>query len=896
MVRTFTARRAALLPARLSPWLALLENAVQKLAKPTHDCYLLLDLIREHHGAFDESQQRALNSISRTLLEAALSREPRFDWYVRVAVLGIMKTYGVRKTLSRAALRPLLQKAHLRRFGFRDAPVIASEIGLVIDLDPRFATNIYKHIFAYKETSTEKTVMNPSRIFGMSSNVRQDYEMAHFYLEREYARFLEQSPEPAIEALAAALRTYERSSRRLKGDKDSIRFSFRSVSCRAVMSYAPEWDRVEDQFRHDSQLKMIDMFYRAATAWANTRNISAIDGVIVAIARSNQSGFLWRRLLMLGAEHPEIIGTRLVDLMTTESVLLFHDTSHAAGACIEATFPILPAEARTSIEQMLVHLAQDGNRWHERLAKKILRSLASEDLILPDSRELRETAVRDEPPEPTVTSIESSMRRATLLDEFDLIGGMRDAPQALRDAIGAVDGAWEDPNRPLSQDEIALYRPLLLALRQLLHMLEPSKAYDYGWSVLAAGLTKIVQSEGADAASDREALDILIEASRQRNPEPDSEHDEQFNEHQSWGSPAARTDATMGLLLMLRHFPDEVTPVLEKLSSDSRAEIRYLIARYVSRMADVSASWRLAEWLAADENRGVLAGLVDEGLLRLYQLDRPRALQIVRSVFDRMSGPIPYALHVRQRCTDYFVDASLSHNDEDCTRLLEDLPSATGDAALLKHVLLQYINYASNASNEGGLRKRAMELVAMAATTSVGRYRRLRREYGVDVDTWTEDARAELRASFEVGAWVAERVYFACGIVQPGIEQMPNTLRSDIFKLSLPTIEIIADSPEPRTTQHIVETLSAFSVIDPKRLFRLGARAIRAGAEGGYALEFMAADAVAKFVRQYIADYHDLLESDDSCRSDLIDVIDTFVRVGWPQMDAVVQDLQTLFR
>jgi hypothetical protein len=65
---------------------------------------------------------------------------------------------------------------------------------------------------------------------------------------------------------------------------------------------------------------------------------------------------------------------------------------------------------------------------------------------------------------------------------------------------------------------------------------------------------------------------------------------------------------------------------------------------------------------------------------------------------------------------------------------------------------------------------------------------------------------------------------------------------------------------------------------------------------GGYQFEQMAADLVVRLVERYLAEYRELLQNDPKCRQALVELLDTFVRAGWPAARQLTYRLEEIFR
>lgn len=86
--------------------------------------------------------------------------------------------------------------------------ILTGEVEKLISLDAQLVEDIYKAIFSHSEESEEKTQIGSSRILGLTSTKKQDYEMVQYNLTEAFPKFLETAPENATRALLIALDNY----------------------------------------------------------------------------------------------------------------------------------------------------------------------------------------------------------------------------------------------------------------------------------------------------------------------------------------------------------------------------------------------------------------------------------------------------------------------------------------------------------------------------------------------------------------------------------------------------------------------------------------------------------------------------------------------------------------
>lgn len=96
-------------------------------------------------------------------------------------------------------------------------------------------------------------------------------------------------------------------------------------------------------------------------------------------------------------------------------------------------------------------------------------------------------------------------------------------------------------------------------------------------------------------------------------------------------------------------------------------------------------------------------------------------------------------------------------------------------------------------------------------------------------------------------------------------------------------------------THHLLQTLEHFIPVDPRDVFLRIHRVIMGGQQAGYQSD-PAADLVVRIVERYLAEYRTIFQEYADCRRDLIEMLDVFVKVGWPNARRLLYRLEDIFR
>jgi hypothetical protein len=151
------------------------------------------------------------------------------------------------------------------------------------------------------------------------------------------------------------------------------------------------------------------------------------------------------------------------------------------------------------------------------------------------------------------------------------------------------------------------------------------------------------------------------------------------------------------------------------------------------------------------------------------------------------------------------------------------------------------------------------------------------------------------------------RIYFAADIdsnlrQQKNI-QLNDEARKQFFIRALPVLEKILEfgkQPEigmllAPTAHHFMELLNGVLRYDPPLVLRMAAEVVSCSKRFNYNLDSMAMGEIVKLVESILADYRDKVQDEVSI-TNLLELLDAFVEVGWPEALTLVWRLDEIYR
>lgn len=165
-----------------------------------------------------------------------------------------------------------------------------------------------------------------------------------------------------------------------------------------------------------------------------------------------------------------------------------------------------------------------------------------------------------------------------------------------------------------------------------------------------------------------------------------------------------------------------------------------------------------------------------------------------------------------------------------------------------------------------------------------------------------EEVKNQAQSALHILDAAMMRIYSASGAMAKRFgarvaERRDEPERSHFLNALWPTLEIMATVPYPSVTHNFLQTIEDFIDDDPVRIFGLLLNgALKGGRLGGYQLEGMGADLFVKIIRRYLADYRNIFAQRPDFRQGLIEALDYFVGVGWPDARRLAYELPEMLR
>lgn len=665
------------------PWIKLIGAVspnVGSVAGPVR--FLLHKLIEPTR---DDGLQADLGRAARALLEHGYSlQDPGFT--VTAAIGFVADTYGTDREQSRRLLSRVFDENRLAEFAWQEVPAVSYNIAAIVDVDPAFGAEIYRRTYAFDVTRDLPTDMSSSQILSLTSNARQDYDMARYSLGKFIPQFLDQHPSQAIEAIIASVEGYISREHTIPDDFEDCNLDVagRSVRLREDLSHVWAHDP-SSKYGRDAEVLVAKLLERLRTSDENT----ALNLANLLIDNASLAVF-WSRLFMASAERNDEMVGLLLPFALTEQFLVMLDTRTDAINVVAKGYGRLKSEDRQRFERQALSFDFAGFKQPQGARENFLRRLFT--AIGGDNLET-EAALRLVADDTNQDAVQNSRPfvvqfQAGNVEPYD---GITDPDRELPanvDLMAAIDSAKKV--LALESNASAPTGLTLNAAHDALSQIETTRTARgtkaelriYGEGVLAQGCNRVIGakllSEQADGAATESFLRLLRLATNSADPQVDANTEESFEEFVSWGSPAARVEAAQAVLDLALQRPDllpRLMPDVDMLLTDPHPAVRMKTCLHLIRLWDLDRDgfWqRVKDRLTRETNFGVLEHIIKGVLGRVLHSSPELVESLVLELLKRFPDGRERQTRLRKAVADILTILWITHERHAARSVVED--------------------------------------------------------------------------------------------------------------------------------------------------------------------------------------------------------------------------------
>jgi hypothetical protein len=508
-------------PSSLTSWTTFATSLITRLdvvAWPIRTlCYLLTERVLE------PADRVNLGVVARALLSYGFTQD-RSTGLVDSAISFVADTYDTDAVGSRTLLRILFDDERFAMYGPEETPDLARKVSAIAPVDPEFVVEIYREIYKRSVNDDRVIPIGQSQILSLTSNARQDFDMARYALEEFFPKFLTSHPEHAADALVAAVEGYVAREQALQQDADEIEINVEGQIVRLREDHSCIWASDPDEkFRHDAEVLIVNFRDNLLTATSDVATRIAFR-----VIQQNRLAVLWSRLFMAAAKRPDALGELMWPFATREPFLVAYDTRKDAIDVVAALYADKPVEERRSFE--LSSLTFDFSRYTEpdrtriEFLEKLFCAIGCDQLITDEAKAFipKDTTCRPSNDRPfrVWTSAGPAEPYWWLKEENVDLNAPVNA--ALREAIdNAKERLGTEKAEPVTQLQFQDLISTLRALKLAIATAEAAEAAQglrrYAVGILAEGVNKATGYKGLKENANRdlafELAEMVIQAS-----------------------------------------------------------------------------------------------------------------------------------------------------------------------------------------------------------------------------------------------------------------------------------------------------------------------------------------------------------------------------------------------
>ena len=890
----------------------------------------LLSELCESPGELTNLQREQLGKTARRLLEFAWQREPRDQWLIIHALQTVCRTFESDGSASADLLRCCLGQEHIAEYGFQELPWLTGEIERLIPLDPELVEDIYIATFGYSEKRSDlKTGMGSGRILPLTSTASQDYEHAHYQLSEIYPTFLNEAPVRATKALISALDTYvaERhfpSSEEIIGEK----FNFNDREATIRTDYSAIWDSGADYTSHDDPIKMLNAFEEYLRRISD--GTAKIDERQKILDTLNGSAVLWRRLLRCGTTAPTTLGHEIRSLAWGLPILKGIDTTIEVGDFLLVIFSLLTVEEQERVEQAILSIPntsdQEDQDAAEDIRNRLIGCLPPELVRTTPARVLIQELNKQKsiPPNEPLFRISTGTSKA-----FGERGYLAEQGVPAEEEQNQRVQRLEQPVKEFIKNHTNSFpaeedvRLILRHLQELHTALQTAqtdgvhpKQRDHAWDTLAEACEYLTKTEAISHDTELGVFvrEALLGASVCQDPPSAPESDTHFDKSPSWGRPAARIPAAIGITWLAHHVADEaVLEAIERLSKDAVPAVRLQVASHLIALHKTAPDlmWSILERMCSEEpSRSILQALLVYPLNRLSGLYADRVSSLARIVFNRtVDGD--RVKKVRESCVSIFTGLTVwqDHSpSREVVNFIADQPTDFSDEA---HCIITYLRDLMTHGplnppepEQDKVRRRSISLMNHILRSVINSFQTSEEDYrDTPFDSLPDEEQKRRETIVRLAVSISREIYFSSGAYEGKKSQseaeeteVNKSARKRFLEETKPILHGLADFGFPRLVYDLLQTLEFLLVSSPEEVFLLIRRVVCAGDRYRYQYDSLAADLNVRLVERFLAEYRHVLRESEECRNALVEILNIFVAAGWPSARRLTYRLEEIWR
>ncbi len=904
------------------PWCfaaAKLSPVIEKVAWPLRQIVgVMLDIVTVRE------QREELGIAGRAILDYSLNTDRPSRQLAAIGIGFVAKTFTTDVSASRQLVKRLLVPEHMEQFADSDMHWLAQETNKIGEADPGLAVEIYRTVFTHVIKKDSKTSLGNSKILPMTSNRKQDFELAQWSLKEAYSEFLRQNPMEGVRAMTAVADAYV-ANEHTRGEKSSsvsVTVGTQTTTVHDDMSYI--WAPNPSGMHYDNAELIVDQFVAYLRSAPEEQLIILVEETL----KHAHTAWLWARIFMVGAEKGGGLSKFLWPWAIQEAFMRSDDMRKDALDLIKSEYPSRGREEKEAFERMVIAMdfsdRADPALATAALQKRIFGTIGAVLLVTPEAIAVAKANSQ-------AGKSATNPRPLIITDHIDEIEGFTSDKywwfkdkgvdvEASENAqlLRAVE-ACEFANAHMAEgdpldfgDRVTALYSLLDAIKNVGDEISPL-VVEHGWNQLSSMCVRLTQVLTNEPTTDPEVsvklADLLAQLLNHPLPVAKEETEDAYSKDEST-SGGVRVDAVQSALNLARldkTIAENFAPKFIAAADDLHPEVRAAVAGGFNQLWETApdAMWKIAERFASQEKNVKVLGSYMGFLNRVFHKVPQRVETLTISIIDRITFDDSEASKrlrgslgslIVGLWTSFGLANSLSIAQkwlDRCFQYHEELQKA---AFSVRDGLV--LGYGKDKPEEDAIRNRCQQFAGWLIEAGAAGV-----EAFMNKESQKRTEGDQERASIEAHLvdQMADQFFFASGAFKRQQERdhtplTTNELLSQFVRDNEAIFRRVGDVGTPHAVHNLLSLLEFLLPGDPARVFDLLAHALLgAGRMHGYMSESLGADRFVALISLFLADYRELFD-DTSRRLQLVECLEAFVEAGWPSARRLLYRLPELLR
>jgi len=878
----------------------------------------------------DNDCRRLINETGRLLAQnrAAQNRpEDRYGIEFITGLKAVCRTADLYPDESRLVLQPILTPNFAAEFGDRVYWQLAQEMKNIVNIAPALVGDFYVAVFA-NETLAEGWEPLGGRILSMRVQRRDNYRMAEYHLKDEFPAFFDASPLDATRAVVRFFPGFRQMNHPRSSGEADVRESFRFLNqeCHIITDFSCIW--ASDAPHHSDDALVI--LRHARDGWVKlATKTPVIDLILAEIARKNELAVVWANLIEAGVEAPESLGIRLASLLTQKVILMGMDTHHSAAKLLTAIFPLLGHDQKVAIERTIVGLPTERRKDEpdegemELWRGLYLGCIKPDALVTTEAKDLQAKLKQANEIRYNAPPFRSESSFGGSTDWSDYVPGVRkdelqtpvhlEAKEWERKLTGHQNGDHlKSPSSPQDQLWIDLEGAYDFVITRRAKDINPAIA-DIVWGHLVSLAERMVRAASKPASDQRLSFlkTVFLTAAKDPNPVVSPDTEQHFAEAPSWGSPSPRIDAAEALVGWGREFKfldDEIRNALRTLLKDTHPAVRFQILGSCNALYDIDQylMWELInEGVKSETNVAVWGGLLG-ALDRISPAHPDRVAALIFEFLSRFPRPTESSRNPADTAIGIlgalFIRSGHKVATDFVYQMIAEPAKHSHSLSILSQSFRQALavglgNEATDFQKQ--VHTRALDFTLRAVQSAKDNLITLLAQYQDPNSTNKETIASDATAIVKLLDAINMQIFFASGAHDAQSRKSVDINlppREAFWRDAAPIIGLLVSVESAHIAFHLAETLEYLIPADPEEVFRQLVILVRHANRDAFAQESLAVGVITRIIERYLADYGDIFTNHEDCRKGLIEILDAFAAVGWPEARRLIRNLSRIYR